>query len=224
MNYYRYLSVFGIIILASMIFAIEQSRETSFDDWGMNAVAVREAFGHLREAKISGQDLQAFATLVTHQFLHGGVDHIVFNMLFLWIFGYLNCEVVGQWRTLAAFLVCGAGGGILQAILVPEAIPAVGASGSICGLEGLYVGIALKWDLPYANVWPLAYPVPSTQFIALAAIGFVGDLLLMTRHDHNIAFGGHLGGLLTGVLIAAVLTTIYPTRDAYIRAGRRRSR
>lgn len=222
MNYYRYLSIIGIIVAASVIFGAEQSRQETFSDaWGMKAADVRAAFGRLREGLPSTADLRSFATLITHQFLHGGVEHLLYNMVFLWIFGILNCEILGQWRTLAAFLVCGVAGGVLQAILVPDALPAIGASGSICGLQGLYAGIALRWDLPYANVWPLAYPVPPTRLIALAAIGFVGDLWLMSQRDHHIAFGGHLGGLFAGITIAAILTTIYPTRAAFERSWHR---
>lgn len=223
MNYYRYLSIIGIIVVATVIYGAEQSRQQSFsDEWGMKATDVRAAFGHLREGLPSRADLRSFATLVTYQFLHGGIEHLLYNMVFLWIFGVLDSDIVGQWRTLAVFIVSGISGGILQAILVPDAMPAVGASGSICGLQGLYVGIALRWDLPYANVWPIAYPVPPTQLVALAAIGFGGDLWLMTQRDHHIAFGGHLGGLFAGVLIAAILTTIYPTRGAFERARRGR--
>ena len=43
-----------------------------------------------------------------------------------------------------------------------------------------------------------------------AVFGFVGDLVLLSNHDQHIAYGAHLGGFLSGVAIAAIITTIYP--------------
>jgi membrane associated rhomboid family serine protease len=51
-------------------------------------------------------------------------------------------------------------------------------------------------------------------------IGFVGDMILLSNQDQQIAYGAHLGGLLAGVIIAAVVTTIYPTIESYQRASR----
>ena len=98
----------------------------------------------------------------------------------------------------------------------------IGASGAISGLAGVYLGLAVQWRLPYAEVWPLAHPVPPMQVAAFALLGFVGDMVLLARHDQQIAYGAHLGGLLTGVVIAALITTIYPTIEAYHRASRKR--
>jgi membrane associated rhomboid family serine protease len=53
-------------------------------------------------------------------------------------------------------------------------------------------------------------------------IGFVGDMILLARHDQQIAYGAHLGGLLTGVVIAGIVTSIYPTVESYGRSSRRR--
>jgi membrane associated rhomboid family serine protease len=69
--------------------------------------------------------------------------------------------------------------------------------------------------MPDAEVWPLAHPVPPLQVGAFALVGFVGDMVLLANHDQSIAYGAHLGGLLTGVVIAAAITTIYPTIDSY---------
>jgi membrane associated rhomboid family serine protease len=89
-------------------------------------------------------------------------------------------------------------------------------------LAGLYLGLAVQWRLPYAEVWPLAHPVPPMQVAAFALLGFIGDMVLLARHDQQIAYGAHLGGLLTGVIIAATITTIYPSIEAYHRASRKR--
>jgi membrane associated rhomboid family serine protease len=97
-------------------------------------------------------------------------------------------------------------------------VPTIGASGAICGFEGVYLGLALRWRLPWAEVWPLAHPVPPMQLGVFALVGFIGDMALLSDHSAHIAYGAHVGGFLSGLAIAAVLTTIYPTRVAFDRA------
>ncbi len=223
MNVYRHLSVCGIIGLAAIVFAYEQVGSTSLaPEWGAIPTHVRAAFNGLLDGELSGASLQTLSTLITSMFLHGGPEHILFNMVFLWTFGVLTSDLLGQWRMLVIFVVCGIGGAIVHTLLNPESpVPMVGASGAICGLEGVYLGLALRWQLPYAEVWPLAHPVPPMQLGAFAIIGFVGDMVLLATHDAQIAYGAHLGGLLTGIMIAAAITTIYPTISGYNRASRK---
>ncbi len=220
----RQLSIWGIIAVAVIVFAVEQSREISFgDSGGMIPMQVRAAAGALVEGRLSVEGAKAFSTLVTSMFLHGDVEHILFNMVFLWTFGILTSELLGQWRALAVFIVCGICGAIVHICLNAESsTPMIGASGAVCGFEGVYLGLALRWQLPYAEVWPLAHPVPPMQLGAFAIVGFIGDMLLLANHDEHIAYGAHLGGFLSGVAIAAVITTVYPTLAAYERAGRKR--
>jgi membrane associated rhomboid family serine protease len=160
--------------------------------------------------------------LVTAVFLHGDVVHIGYNMVFLWTFGYLTSQALGQWRTVAIFLLCGFSGNVLQVWFNADSpVSIIGASGAISGLAGMYLGLAVQWRLPYADVWPLAHPVPPMQVAAFAILGFIGDMVLLARHDEQIAYGAHLGGLLTGVVIAATITTLYPSIEAYSRSSRK---
>ena len=223
MNPYRHLSIWGIIAVAVLVFAAEQIRETSFaENGGAVPTLVRAAASALVQGRLSLDDMQAFATLVTSIFLHGDVEHILFNMVFLWTFGILTSDLLGQWRALAAFILCGVGGAIVHILLNPSSsAPMIGASGAVCGFEGAYLGLALRWQLPYAEVWPLAHPVPPMQLGGFALVGSVDDMLLMANHDEHIAYGAHLGGFLSGVAIAAIVTTVYPTLHAYERAGRK---
>jgi len=219
----RHLSIWGIIAVAVIVFAAEQVRETTFaESGGTIPTQVRAAASALVEGHFSLAEAKTFTTLATSMFLHADVEHILFNMVFLWTFGILVSELLGQWRALAVFLICGICGAIVHTCLNPDSsVPMIGASGAISGLEGLYLGLALRWQMPDAEVWPLAHPVPPLQLGAFAIVGFVGDMLLMANHDQHIAYGAHLGGFLSGVAIAAVITTVYPTLHAYERASRK---
>jgi rhomboid family protein len=218
----RHLSIWGIIAVAVIVFAVEQVRDTSFAETGGTIpTQVRAAASAVMAGHFSLAEAKTFSTLVTSIFLHGDVEHILFNMIFLWTFGILASEVLGQWWALAVFIACGICGAIVHTLLnADSSVPMIGASGAISGLEGLYLGLALRWQLPWPAVWPLAHPVPPLQLGAFAIVGFVGDLLLFANHEAHIAYGAHLGGFLAGVAIAAVLTTVYPTLHAFERTSR----
>jgi membrane associated rhomboid family serine protease len=69
-------------------------------------------------------------------------------------------------------------------------------------------------------VWPLAYRVPPAQLGAVAVIGFLVDVYFLVDRTQRIAFGAHAGGFICGLVIAAIVVTVYPNLDAYER-GRR---
>lgn len=218
----RHLSIWGIIVVCGLLFAAEEIRETSFSrSGGLIPLRMRAAANTTLAGQLGIEQAKAFGTLISSVFLHGDPQHILYNMVFLWTFGILTSDLLGQWRTLAAFLITGACGGILHVVLNPDSpAPMVGASGAIAGLEGVYLGLALRWQLPDVQVWPLAYPVPAMYLGFFGVLGFIGDLKLFADHDQKIAYGAHLGGFLSGLLIAAIITTLYPTAYQYERASR----
>jgi membrane associated rhomboid family serine protease len=117
--------------------------------------------------------------------------------------------------------MCGVTGNIFQILLEPESsVPIIGASGAICGLEGVYLGLAIRWRLPWPSVWPLAYPIAPFQLAAFAVIGFIGDVYFLAHQGQEIAYGAHIGGFLSGLTIGALVTTIYPSAAAFEGYGR----
>lgn len=219
----RHLSIWGIIVLAGLLFAAEAMRDTSFSlAGGVIPLRVRAAGTSILSGQFGVEQAQALGTLVSSIFLHGDPKHILYNMVLLWTFGVLVSDLLGQWRTLAIFLFTGVCGGILHTALNANSpVPMIGASGAVAGLVGVYLGLALRWQLPDVEVWPLAHPVPSMQLGFYGVIGFLSDLYLFANHDERIAYGAHLGGFLSGLFVAAVITTIYPTSYRYERASRK---
>lgn len=222
MNPRRHLVIFGLIAACVAVFALERRQGTSWSgDFGAVPTSIVPAFQEIIHGRWSLPAGRNLSRLVTAVFLHADIQHLGYNMVFLWIFGYLTSQVLGQWRTLVVFLICGIAWNVTQVVFNSDSpVAIIGASGAISGLAGVYLGLAVQWRLPYAEVWPLAHPVPPMQVAAFAILGFIGDIVLLARHDEQIAFGAHLGGLLTGVVIAALVTTVFPTIDAYHRAPR----
>lgn len=219
----RHFTILAIIAVSALVFAIEQARDADFaTEFGSIPVLVSQALRGLLDGQWNLAAARELSRMVTSQFVHGDIEHILYNMVFLWAFGYLVSLHLGQWWALLVFLVTGVCGDLVQIYLNADSpVPIIGASGAVCGFEGAYLGLALRWDLPDPDVWPLAHPIPPLQLAAFAIVGFVADMYFLTDHSQHIAFGAHVGGFLSGLAIAAILTTVYPTRAAYGRAGRR---
>ena len=138
-------------------------------------------------------------------------------MIFLWAFGSLCADLLGYTRVFLLFFLFGAVGNIVQTLLNPGSpIPVVGASGSILGFEGLYLGLAMVWDLKWPDVWPLAHAIPPMQLGLFAMIGVAFDVFSLMNHAQGVAYGAHLGGFLTGLFIARMCTLLYPTHEQYL--------
>ncbi|HXI26836.1 MAG TPA: rhomboid family intramembrane serine protease [Vicinamibacterales bacterium] len=140
--------------------------------------------------------------IATYMFLHGGIFHIVFNMLALWMFG---AELERMWGTryfLKFYLVTGIGAGALTVLfsLLPFGFAqqlqhsiVIGASGSIYGLLLAY---ALYFpDRPIYMYF--VFPIPAKIFVAImGAIAFFSSL----SEAGGVANATHLGGLLVAYI------------------------
>ncbi len=171
-----------------------------------------------------GWDVRTAAALLTavwSLFLHGSVEHVLLNMVFLWAFGTLVSEHLGKWWALGLFFLTGVCGNIVQVNLdLKSAVPIVGASGAVCGLEGVYLALALRWQLRWPDVWPLAHPIPPAQLAVFAALGAAVDIYWLSGGgDSGIAYGAHVGGFVSGLLVGVVITQIYPTDVSFARSG-----
>src|SRR4029450_4568813 len=80
------------------------------------------------------------SNVLTSMFLHGSWMHLLGNMWFLWLFGNNVEDVMGRFRFVVFYLLCGLTAALAQVITNPaSAIPMVGASGAISGVMGGYL-------------------------------------------------------------------------------------
>jgi membrane associated rhomboid family serine protease len=197
----------GLIVAIFGIFVLQQvnGREWYFPLMAKPAMIV-ESWQHLRSGAFGIDDLKTFGTLITCAFLHGDPEHIVYNMLFLWIFAALAAELLGARWMFGIFLFTAFTGSIFHVVLnAGEMNPMLGASGAVMGFEGAYLGLATRWQLPEPHIWPMSRPVPPGQLALIGVAGVAIDYFsLMTHAPGNIAYGAHIGGFVGGLVLTAL--------------------
>lgn len=164
-------------------------------------------------------------SVLTSVFTHGGVLHIAFNMVFLWVFGPPVEDRLGRVWFLIFYLLGGAAAGGMHIML--EKSPVIGASGAIAAVSGAFLimfpltQIRCLWLFGGSQSWVSAW-----WFIGFAIIM---DFVLKNFSGHTgIAHLAHIGGYLFGAAIsfAALALNILPRENydvfAMVRQAHRR--
>ncbi|MBK0327151.1 rhomboid family intramembrane serine protease [Rhodobacteraceae bacterium F11138] len=140
---------------------------------------------------------QPWLMFVTYQVLHASLTHLLGNMLILLLVGRILVQRVGQLWFAVFYLVSGIGGGLGFALLASSAQPMVGASGALFGLVG-----AWKWQDWFIN----SQQGSSRRALILDVVGLIVlNALFWAIQDGQLAWEAHLGGFLTGWLIATLV-------------------
>ncbi len=150
--------------------------------------------------------------LLTFQFMHGSFSHVLFNMLYLWMFGTELENLWGSKKFLIYYLTCGIGAGLTQLFLSPifegSVGPTVGASGGIYGVLMAYAVL-----FPRRPIYLYFFiPIPAMYligFMILLELFSVGDLSL-TAHL------AHIGGAFIGLIYILVERHINFSLDGLI--------
>jgi membrane associated rhomboid family serine protease len=153
-------------------------------------------------------------SIVTSLFLHSGWMHLISNMVFLWIFGDNIEDILGPWKFLLFYLLCGIAAALAQYLVNPDSrVPQIGASGAIFGVMGAYlikfphsriltVGwfvILFSFELP---AWVLLVYFIGLQF--LSGVGSIADVLTQRG---GVAYFAHIGGFFAGILLILLMRT-----------------
>ena len=185
----------------------EAALERFITAWG---VVPAELVAALRTGAVPSQEA---ATLITSQFLHGGIVHIGGNMLFLWIFGNNVEDAFGRLRFLAFYLIGGIVAALAQVAIDPEStVPTIGASGAIAATLGAYLIL-----FPGARVTTAIFLVFFYQLIEVPAVvvlifwfviqlfSGLGSLGMGDAAGGGVAFFAHIGGFVFGAAVALLV-------------------
>jgi membrane associated rhomboid family serine protease len=140
---------------------------------------------------------------LTYMFLHGGGQHLFFNMFALWMFG---AEIENYWGTRqfnTYYFICGLGAAAINLLAtIGDPNPTVGASGAI---YGVLIAFGMMFPDRYIFLYFL-FPIKAKYFIAgYALIEFFSGLGSRSMGSgSNIAHFAHLGGMLIGFIYITI--------------------
>jgi membrane associated rhomboid family serine protease len=137
--------------------------------------------------------------LVSGNFLHGGLGHLILNVLGLWVLGDVVERPLGASR--AALIMAASALGAMGAEALAGHEDSVGASGIVCGLAGA----ALFLELRVPERLPAAWRLPRRLFFTALAVDAA-----ISAFVPFVAGAAHLGGFLAGILVAWALTPRAP--------------
>ena len=138
--------------------------------------------------------------LASSAFLHYGLAHIVFNMWALWAVGPQLEQWLGRLRFGVLYGLSGLGGSVLVYLLSPLNSATAGASGAIFGLFGATFVLFRRLQLDVRGI------------VGLIVINLVITFVLPAVSAQAISWQGHVGGLVTGTVVAAVFADV-PARQ-----------
>ncbi|MFH2011119.1 MAG: rhomboid family intramembrane serine protease [Pseudomonadota bacterium] len=133
--------------------------------------------------------------LVTYIFLHGGLFHLLFNLLALWMFGCELERYMGYRVFLRYFFITGVGAAICTVLITPNLfIPTIGMSGAIYGIL-----LAYGWFFPNRIIYIyLLFPIKAKYFVMI--FGAIELYASIVGTAGGIAHTAHLGGMIFGIL------------------------
>lgn len=165
-------------------------------------------------------DFYSYIPLFTSLFLHGGLLHLLGNMLYLWIFGDNVEDKMGHFSYFLFYFLSGIGASLAHIITnYSSPIPTIGASGAISGVMGAYF-----YFFPRARVLtlvPIFFFIQMVEIPAFIFLGFWFVLQLFSgassfiSSSGGVAWWAHIGGFVFGYLFARILFFKKKTRNIY---------
>ena len=162
------------------------------------------------------QPVPEWVTLFSSQFLHGGLLHLIGNMVYLWVFGNNIEDRLGHFKYIIFYLACGALAALCQWFIgMDSTIPSLGASGAISGILGAYLirfPQALVRTLIFLGIFITTLRIPAWVLIGVYIVGNlisgVSDLQRaanMTMETGGVAYWAHIGGFVFGLILGPLL-------------------
>lgn len=183
---------YGLMMLNIAIFAVMYSHLPTLQ-FAYESLAVLPA------ALSQGEQ---WHSLLSHQFLHGGLMHLLGNMYLLYVVGDNVEDALGHWHFLLAYLLCGVAGALAHyASDMNSMVPMLGASGAISGLFGMYL---LWFKHARLTFMVVVYQItlPPWAYFGIW-IGF--NVIGLVTGSMGVAYWAHIGGFVMGLILGVLL-------------------
>lgn len=201
--------IIGVFVLQVITFVEQESEpvEKPMREWGAKqeqAEEEEEITGPIVEFVLRGWGIKG---LLGYMWLHGGIIHLLGNLLFLWIFGNSVCGKIGNAAYLPIYLLLGVFAGLSH--LVFQGGAAIGASGAINGIVGMYLVFFAQNEITCYFVWIL-FITPIVREFSLSSywmilLWLMFDILGAMMGGGGVAYFAHLGGFAAGFGLAILM-------------------
>ena len=199
------------IIALNVIIFIWEVIETNFFSDVVKTNQIFFSYGTIPDLVLQGD----LFPIITSMFLHGGIMHIIGNMVFLYIFGDNIEDRFGHFKYLILYILWGIAAGVIHSFYAVSVgsgnIPAVGASGAISGVIGAYLIL-----FPKAKILTIitAFFITTVRIPAIAYIPlwFILQVIFsIINPEGGVAYLAHIGGFVVGAGTSYIAKTLFPS-------------
>ena len=232
---------YALIAINILVFVLLQQIGTdtsftySFSTVPLEITTGRDIVTSSRVIEVAGQEVlypglgetpvSVYLTLLTSMFMHGGIAHLLGNMLFLWIFGDNIEDRLGHVRYISFYLICGIIASLAHVFTTAAMatdnssmlIPSLGASGAISGVLGGYILLHPKRRVTVI-LFRFLTDVPAYVAIGLwfafqliSSLGFLGA----GSQQGGVAYAAHIGGFIAGLALIKLFDRGHAPQTAY---------
>jgi membrane associated rhomboid family serine protease/HSP20 family molecular chaperone IbpA len=196
-----------LIAINAIIFLAEVIVTANFSDRAATN-ALLQTYGAIPNKILGGDIFSAISSM----FLHGGIAHLIGNMLFLFVFGDNIEDKFGRIKYVLIYIAWGIAAAYAHSFYAVTTgggdIPAIGASGAVSGVLGAYLVL-----FPRAKIFTIiaAFFITTVRIPAIAYIPFwfvMQVILGLLNPLGGVAYFAHIGGFLAGVLTGYVLKNV----------------
>ena len=199
------------IIALNVIIFIWEVIETNFFSDVVKTNQIFFSYGTIPDLVLQGD----LFPIITSMFLHGGIMHIIGNMVFLYIFGDNIEDRFGHFKYLILYILWGIAAGVIHSFYAVSVgsgnIPAVGASGAISGVIGAYLIL-----FPKAKILTIitAFFITTVRIPAIAYIPlwFILQVIFsIINPEGGVAYLAHIGGFVVGAGTSYIAKALFPS-------------
>jgi membrane associated rhomboid family serine protease len=187
-----------LIAINTVVFIFEGMLSDAALEWVFNAFGI---------GLVTKNPLAPF----TSMFLHGDTFHLLFNMLYLWIFGAPVEERIGAKKFLYYYLGAGLAAEFLylhmEIVAGSDHLPAIGASGAVSGVIALHLYRCYysKLKMVFDPVWPRwRFTIPAAPWILFWFYQNVNSGITSMTDTYGVAYWAHIGGFLFGLAVGRI--------------------